>query len=110
MFIHRTTNGIVLLLIYVGYMIITDSNHVAIQHIKQQLQASFHMKDLGDLHCFLGLEVCFNSKRSFLYQHKYTKYLISLVGQTSVTPVVTPLEVNVKCHLDEGDQLSDSLL
>lgn len=110
LFIHRTSTGIVLLLIYVDDMIITGSDHGAIQRIKHQLQDSFHMKDLGDLHYFLGLEVCSDSTGIFLHQHKYTTDLISLAGLTSATPVDTPLEVNVKYRRDEGDLLSDPLL
>lgn len=110
MFIHHTSNGIVLLFIYVDDMIITGSDHATIQHIKQQIQAYFHMKDLGDLHYFLGLEVCSNSKGFFLHQHKYTEGLISSVSLTSSTLVDTPLEVNVKYYRDEGDQLYDPLL
>ena len=79
LFIHHTAVGIVLL-IYVDDMVITGSDQASIQQLKQQLQASFHMKDLGCLHYFLGLEVHSNSKGIFLNQHKYTEDLISLVG------------------------------
>lgn len=41
LFIHRTPTGIVLLLIYVDDMIITSSDHAAIQQIKQQLSDFF---------------------------------------------------------------------
>ena len=110
LFIHRTPTGIVLLLIYVDDMIITGSDHAAIQQIKDQLHASFHMKDLSGLHYFLGLKVCCDSKGIFLHQHKYTVDLLSLAGLASANPVDTPLEVNVKYHRDEGDLLSDPLL
>lgn len=85
MFTPRTSTDIILLLIYVDDMIIIGFDHAAIQHIKQQLQASFHMKDLGDLCYFLELKVCSNSKGIFLHQHKYTEDLISLAGLTSPT-------------------------
>ncbi|XP_058759023.1 uncharacterized mitochondrial protein AtMg00810-like [Vicia villosa] len=110
LFIHHTSGGIVLLLIYVDDMIITDSDLASTQLLKQQLQASFHMKDLGYLHYFLGLEVHSNSKGIFLNQHKYTEDLVSLAGLQSVVPVDTPLEVNVKYHRYEGDLLPDPLL
>lgn len=110
LFIHHTSAGIVLLLIYVDDMIITGSDQASIQLLKQQLQASFHMKDLGYLHYFLGLEVHSDSKGIFLNQHKYTEDLVSLAGLQSAVPVDTPLEVNVKYHRDEGDLLPDPLL
>ncbi|XP_020209382.1 uncharacterized protein LOC109794341 [Cajanus cajan] len=110
LFIHHTTTGIVLLLIYVDDMVITGSDHTSIQHLKEQLKASFHMKDLGPLRYFLGLEVSMDSTGLFLHQHKYVEDLISLAGLHSTTPVDTPLEINVKYHRDEGDLLSDALL
>ncbi|XP_058782967.1 uncharacterized mitochondrial protein AtMg00810-like [Vicia villosa] len=72
--------------------------------------ASFHMKYLGNLHYFLGLEVHSTSKGTFLHQHKYATNLISMAGLESANPVDTPLEVNVKYHHDDGDLLFDPLV
>jgi len=91
-------------------MVITGSDNASIQRLKEQLQASFHMKDLGNLHYFLGLEVDSTSKGIFLHQHKYATDLISMAGLQSANPVDTPLEVNVKYHCDDGDLLPDPLL
>ncbi|CAJ2634510.1 unnamed protein product [Trifolium pratense] len=103
LFIHRTSAGIVLLLLYVDDMVITGSDHTSIQRLKQQLQASFHMKDLGNLHYFLGLEVHSTSKGIFLHQHKYAADLIYMAGLQLVNLVDTSLAVNVKYHRDGGD-------
>nr|KYP49505.1 hypothetical protein KK1_028786 [Cajanus cajan] len=84
------TTGIVLL-IYVDDMVIMGSDHTSIQHLKEQLKAPFHMKDLDPLLYFLGLEVSMDSKGIFLRQHKYVEDLISLAGLHSATPVDTPL-------------------
>ena len=100
----------VLILLYVDDMVITGSDNASIQSLKEQLHASFHMKDLGNLHYFLGLEFHFTSKGIFHHQHKYTTDLISMAGLQSANPVDTPLEVNVKYHRDDGDLLSDPLL
>jgi hypothetical protein len=110
LFIHSTSAGIVLLLLYVDDMVITGSDHASIQRLKQQLQSAFHMKDLGTLHYFLGLDVHSTSKGIFLHQHKYATDLISMAGLQLANPVDTPLEVNVKYHRDDGDILPDPLL
>jgi len=96
LFIQTITTSIVLLLIYVDDIVITGSDHESIQHLKQQLQASFHMKDVRNLHYFLGLEVHSDPTGLFLHQQKYIDDLISLAGLQTVVPVDTPLEVNVK--------------
>nr|XP_027191118.1 uncharacterized protein LOC113787007 [Cicer arietinum] len=91
-------------------MVITGSNQASFQELKHQLQTAFHMKDLGNLQYFLGLEVHSTPKGIFLHQHKYVTDLISMAGLQSSNLVDTPLEVNVKYHQDEGDLFPNSLL
>jgi len=57
LFLQRTSKGIVILLVYVNDIIVTDLDQKAITTIKQLLHTTFHMKDLGQLTYFLGLEV-----------------------------------------------------
>ena len=70
--LQRTLKGIVILLVYV----VTGSDQEAITTIKQLLHTTFHMKDLGQLTYFLGLEVQFQQKGIFVTQHNYTQDLI----------------------------------
>ena len=70
-----------ILLVYVDDIIVTGSNQETITTIKQLLHSTFHMKDLGQLTYFLGLEVQFQQNDIFITQHKYTQDLIQLVGQ-----------------------------
>jgi hypothetical protein len=65
----KTSMGIVLLLIYVDDIVITGTNSILITRLQQNLQASFHMMNLGSLIYFLGLELHIGI---FLNQHKYT--------------------------------------
>jgi hypothetical protein len=93
--------------VYVDDIVIIGTDSSLIAHFKQNLQASFHMKDLGLLTYFLGLEVHTDSSGIFLNQHKYTQDLISLVGLQDSSSMDTPMEVNVKYRSEEGDLLSD---
>ena len=72
LFLCKTATGIVILLVYVDDIVITGTDSTLITHLQQHLQASFHMKDLGPLTYFLGLEVHTDSTGIFLNQHKYT--------------------------------------
>jgi hypothetical protein len=80
LFLCKTPTGLVLLLVYVDDIVITGTDSTLIGHLKQNLQASFHMKDLCPLKYFLGLEVHTDSSGIFLNQRKYTQDLIELAG------------------------------
>ncbi|RVW77694.1 Retrovirus-related Pol polyprotein from transposon RE1 [Vitis vinifera] len=72
--------------------------------------SAFHMKDLGQLTYFLGLEVHHWASGIFVNQHKYIQDLITLAGLEDTSYVDTPMEVNVKYRKDEGDLLDDPTL
>ncbi|XP_071913998.1 uncharacterized mitochondrial protein AtMg00810-like [Coffea arabica] len=105
-----TDKGLVLLLVYVDDIVITGNDSELISQLQEHLQRSFHMKDLGPLQYFLGLEVHSTSAGIFLHEHKYIQELIALAGLQDGRSVDTPLEVNVKNCRDEGDFLSDPSL
>ena len=107
MFLCKTSTSIVILLVYVDDIVITGTNSTLITRLQQLLQASFHMKDLGPLTYFLGLEVHTDSTGIFLDQHKYTQDLITLAGLQDTSSSDTPLEVNKKYQSEEGDLLPD---
>eukprot|EP00268_Persea_americana_P040628 TRINITY_DN40409_c0_g2_i1.p1 TRINITY_DN40409_c0_g2~~TRINITY_DN40409_c0_g2_i1.p1 ORF type:complete len:115 (+),score=12.36 TRINITY_DN40409_c0_g2_i1:50-394(+) len=76
-----------------------------IKSIQASLRDSFHMKDLGPLHYFLGLEVHQSPQGLFLNQHKYTSDIIELADLHDSSPVDTPIKVNLKLSKDDGDLL-----
>jgi hypothetical protein len=57
LFIYSNNSIIMYLLIYVDDIIIIASIPVAITKLLQLLSVDFAVKDLGDLHYFLGVEV-----------------------------------------------------
>nr|CAN67587.1 hypothetical protein VITISV_036279 [Vitis vinifera] len=56
LFLHKSDMGIVVLLVYVDDIVITGSDSALLGQLKTYLSESFHMKDLGSLTYFLGLE------------------------------------------------------
>ena len=64
---------IILISLYVDDMIITGNADTLIKEIKWQMSQVLEMKDLGNLHCCLGLEVWRDYRQTFLTQGKYAK-------------------------------------
>ena len=56
LFIRKGCLGPVSILLYVDDLVIADANLDEIGRVTLQLVTSFDMKDLGDLHYFLGIE------------------------------------------------------
>ncbi|GJX84084.1 retrovirus-related pol polyprotein from transposon TNT 1-94 [Tanacetum coccineum] len=67
---------------------------------------SFHMKDLGDLSYFLGLEVCRNDQGIFISQ-KYTTDLLKEAGVLNEKPYKLPMDQHVKLQADTSTPLPD---
>eukprot|EP00253_Pinus_taeda_P034460 PITA_34460 len=67
---------IILVSLYVDDMIITGNADNLIKEIKQEMSQVFEMKDLGDLHYCLGLEVWKDYGKTFLTQGKYARTLL----------------------------------
>ena len=109
LFLHTSTSGIVILLVYVDDIIITGTDCGLIAKLQQLLHATFHMKDLGQLTYFLGLEVHYRSHGLFVNQHKSIQDLITLVGLEDTSSIDTPM-VNVKYRKDKGDLLDEPTL
>ncbi|XP_041009520.1 uncharacterized mitochondrial protein AtMg00810-like [Juglans microcarpa x Juglans regia] len=67
------------------------------------------MKDLGDLHYFLGVEVHANEKGLFLSQTKYALDLLQRASMIDTKPISTPFVIGQ--HLSaEGTLFSDPTL
>uniref|UniRef100_A0A2N9G9D7 Integrase catalytic domain-containing protein n=1 Tax=Fagus sylvatica TaxID=28930 RepID=A0A2N9G9D7_FAGSY len=110
LFIHHTSTGITLILIYVDDMIITGDDTAGIHDLQKFLSQHFEMKDLGTLSYFLGFEVTSSSDGYYLSQAKYASDLLSKAGLIDSKTVFTPLELNVKLNPIDGEPLSDSTL
>ncbi len=55
--VKKTNHGIVVIVIYVDDLIATRDSDVDIFDLKKLLKQNFEMKDLGELHYFLGIGV-----------------------------------------------------
>ncbi|KAB2621335.1 hypothetical protein D8674_023517 [Pyrus ussuriensis x Pyrus communis] len=90
LFIKRDTS-ITFILVYVDDIIITGSSSTTCQSIISNLQLMFPVKDLGDIHYFLGIEVHKSAKGLLLHQTKYALDLLKKTDMLGAKPCATPV-------------------
>jgi hypothetical protein len=74
LYVKKDEEGNVSLIsLYVDDLIIIGSACKLIEEIKIQLSQEFEMKDLGELHYCLGIEVWREPGKTLITQSKYTK-------------------------------------
>jgi len=110
LYVKRTNHGIVVIVIYVDDLIITRNNDANIFNLNKLLKQKFEMKDLGELHYFLGIEVIQSHKEIWLLQRQYALNKLFEYGMTSCKPILIVLEQNVKLNADEGDVVEDTIM
>jgi hypothetical protein len=62
--------------VYVDNIIVTSSSSAAVSVLLKDLAAEFTLKDLGDLHYFLGIQVKKKGNGIVLSQEKYAADLL----------------------------------
>jgi hypothetical protein len=91
LFLYNRSGITVYVLIYVDDIIVTSSSDDAIIALLRDLNENFAIKDLGDLHFFLGIEVKRIPNGLLLTQEKYATELLEKVGMAKCKTAPTPL-------------------
>ncbi|CAM8895988.1 unnamed protein product [Rhodiola kirilowii] len=84
-------------LVYVDDLIIAGIDSSSITRFKDYLHSCFHMKDLGILKYFLGLEIANGKDGLFVSQRKYALDILSEAGLLGAKPTDFPLPPNRDC-------------
>jgi hypothetical protein len=106
LFVHMSTRGRTLLLLYVDDMIITGDDPEYIAFVKTRLSDQFLMTDLGPLRYFLRIEIS-TSEGFFLSQKKYIQDLVDRASHTDYRTVESLMELNVHLTPTDGEPLED---
>jgi len=107
LFVQKTRTAFIIILIYVDDIVIAGNNLQTIHHIKSYLNDQFHIKELGHLKYFLGLEVARSHRGLILNQRKYCLDILSEFGLTGCKPVSSPANPSIKLNNIDGDLISD---
>jgi histone deacetylase 1/2 len=92
-------------LVYVDDIIVTSSSDHAVAILVQELNKNFAIKDLGDMHFFLGIEVKRKHNGLVLTQEKYATELLDKVGMHDCKIAPTPLSSTEQLSLYDGTLL-----
>jgi histone deacetylase 1/2 len=92
-------------LVYVDDIIVVSSVPSAVATLLKRLRDDFALKDLGDLHYFLGIEVNKTSEGITLLQGRYTADLLKRVGMSNCKEVTSPMSSSEKKLVHEGTPL-----
>jgi hypothetical protein len=93
------------MLVYVDDIIIASSSDQGTKVLLQDLQKKFALKDLSNLHYFLGIDVTKMNDGLLLSQEKYASDLLKRVGMARCKPIATPLSTSEKLSLHQGTPL-----
>jgi histone deacetylase 1/2 len=102
-------NGIVIfVLVYVDDIIVASSSREATNALLINLEKDFALKDLGDLHFFLGIEVKKAGDGLVLFQERYATDLLKRAGMDKSKAMDTPLSTSEKLSATEGMTLGEA--
>jgi hypothetical protein len=105
LFIYVKGAIIIYVLVYVDDIIVTSSSLTTIDALLANLISKFALKDLGDFHCLLGIEVKPTADGILHTQEKYANDILHRVGMMACKPVATPLSISKKLSAHVGNQL-----
>jgi len=106
LFLFNKSGITMFVLIYVDDIIVTSSSNHVISGLLQDLNKNFAIKDLGDFHYFLGIEVTKTQNGLLLTQEKYATNLLQRVGMHGCKSAPTPLSSTEQLSLTDGTSLS----
>ncbi|KAF3650885.1 hypothetical protein FXO37_18258 [Capsicum annuum] len=96
------------ILVYVDDIIVTGSNTFQVDQVITSLASKFSVKDLGNLHYFLGVEVIRSSDGLILTQANYVNEIMNDELMTDCKSVHTPMSGSELITLSDGTHLTDA--
>jgi len=93
------------MLVYVDDIIVASSSQEAVDALLRDLEKDFAIKDLGNLHYFLGIQVQRKKGELLLTQERYASDILKRVNMQLCKPVKTPLNTTEKLSVTSGTRL-----
>lgn len=96
-------------LIYVDDLIAASEDPMIVDILERTLKSEFEIKSLGDIRCYLGLDVERNEAGDyFISQRKYIADVVQCANLQDAKPSSIPLDPGYEKHADQGTPLPDN--
>ena len=112
-FIRKEEDTLTIIGVHVDDLMILAQNISEMKRVKDSLKLQFKMKDMGELHYYVGVCIIHDmeNKEVHLHQGQYIEKVLKKFGQTEAKPVSTPADLNVKLQKEDGvSRLVDAIL
>nr|XP_016514702.1 PREDICTED: uncharacterized mitochondrial protein AtMg00810-like [Nicotiana tabacum] len=109
LFYKHTEKRTSIIAVYVDDILITGNDDTEIQHITKFLDSEFKVKNLGNIHYFLGMEILKEQQGYIVSQRKFTLELLAKFDCKGPT-VSSPLDPYCKLHADLEPPMEDPTL
>ena len=107
LFLHFCPTSCVLILVYFNYIIFTGDNSTEIDYLVHQLNREFALKDLGELHYFLTIQVIHTDSDLILSQEQYVTDILARANMSQARGVTTPMTTGPPLSVSRGDPIKD---
>lgn len=89
-------------------LLLTGNNSTFLQSFIKALSQRFSLKNMGQPHYFLGIEIIPTSSGNFLSQHRYIRDLLQKFDMEGAKPSPTPLSSTAVLQLHDGTSSTDA--
>jgi histone deacetylase 1/2 len=91
LFYYNKGGHTIFVLVYVDDIIVASSSSEEVHALLGDLKLEFALKDLGDLHYFLGIEVKRGKDGLLMTQERFARDVLKRSGMDNCKPVDTPM-------------------
>src|SRR4051812_4661917 len=83
---------------------------IYVKNFSETMKKKFEMSHMGELNCFLGLQIKQLNNRIFIHQSKYTKELLKRFSMENSGNKKTPMGTSISLDKDENEKSIDQKL
>ena len=97
-YVQRQGSAVMFVLVYVDDLLLVTNNTVALKAVKSALRSRFDMKDMGEAHFILGVQIRRDraKRQLFLSQAEYVRTILERFNMQDCKPAASPMATDNK--------------